>query len=127
MLGNNLFYTFLLAFCLLCPACEDQDKQYRDNIVGRWELAEGLRDAQPTESLEGTYFVFGADGQMSTSLPVGDGTPTAYTLQKGVVRQSVEPPVDYRIQTCADSLLVLTMQLRGVDFELRLRKAPVTE
>lgn len=116
---------FLLASCclLLTASCIDDKKTNPYAIEGRWELTKGFRNQKETETLQGVFFQFGADGNMSTNLPVGADAPTPYELSKNEIRQKSAQEVVYTIQSATDSSLVLAMELRGIQFELQLRKA----
>lgn len=118
-----------IASCLLFfAACDDDNEKIQASIQGRWELVKGFRNLKETETLEGVYFQFGADGKMVTNLPVGADAPTGYELKKNEIHQNSPQPVVYKIQSVTDSTLVLTMEMRGVQFEMQLQKAlPPTE
>ena len=115
---------FLLASCcvLLMASCFDDNSKKQYAIEGRWELTKGFRNQKETETLQGVFFQFGADGKMSTNLPVGADAPTVYELSKNEIRQKSPQEVVYTIQSASDSSLVLAMELRGIQFELQLRK-----
>ncbi len=115
---------FLLASCcvLLMASCFDDNSKNQYAIEGRWELTKGFRNQKETETLQGVFFQFGADGKMSTNLPVGADAPTVYELSKNEIRQKSPQEVVYTIQSASDSSLVLAMELRGIQFELQLRK-----
>lgn len=116
---------FLLASSLLLiAACVDDDKKKPFTIEGRWELFRGFRNQRETETLQGVFFQFGADGKMITNLPVGAESLTDYELKKNEIYQNSPQPVVYKIQSVTDTTLVLTMEMRGVLFEMQLRKAP---
>ena len=115
---------FFLASCLLLfAACGGDNKKTQAAIHGRWELVKGFRNQRETETLHGVFFYFGADGKMTTNLPIGVDTPTDYELKKNEIHQKLPQPVVYKIQSVTDSALVLTMEMRGVQFEMQLQKA----
>lgn len=109
---------------LLVASCIDDDKKIPYSIEGRWELVKGFRNQKETETLQGVFFQFGSDGKMKTNLPVGADVPTDYELHKNEIRQKSPQPVVYQIQSASDTLLVLSMEIRGIQFELQLEKAP---
>ena len=122
MSAHPLLY---IASCLLLLiACDDDSDKTQAAIQGRWELVKGFRNQKETETLEGVYFQFGADGKMVTSLPVGADTPTVFELRNNEIHQKSPQPVVYKIQSVTDSTLVLTMEMRGAQFEMQLQKAP---
>jgi hypothetical protein len=113
---------------LLVAACGGDQKNDNFTIEGRWELVKGFRNQKETETLQGVFFHFGGDGKMTTNLPVGADTPTDYSLSKNEIHQKSPQAVVYNIQSASDSTLVLAMEMRGVQFEMQLRKVqPVTE
>ena len=116
---------FLLASCLLLmAACVDDNPKKTFTIEGRWELVKGFRNQKETETLQGVFFQFGGDGKMTTNLPVGAETLTGYELKKNEIYQNSPQPVVYQIQSVTDTTVVLTMEMRGVLFEMQLQKAP---
>jgi hypothetical protein len=126
MSAHPLLY---IASCLLFfVACDDDNEKIQASIQGRWELVKGFRNMKETETLQGVFFQFGADGKMVTNLPVGADAPTGYDLKKNEIHQNSPQPVMYKIQSVTDSTLVLTMEMRGVQFEMQLQKSlPPTE
>lgn len=60
---------------------------------------------------------------MTTNLPVGADAPTDFELKKNEIHQKSPQPVVYKIQSATDSTLVLAMEMRGVQFEMQLKKA----
>jgi hypothetical protein len=120
----SAYKLIFIAPCLLFfAACDGNNEKTKASILGRWELAKGLRNQKETETLTGVFFQFGADGKMTTSLPVGADKPTDYEINKNEILQKSPQPVTYNIQDVTDSTLVLTMEMRGVQFELQLKKA----
>ncbi|MCC6459989.1 MAG: hypothetical protein IT260_05945 [Saprospiraceae bacterium] len=121
---------------LLAVSCENDSPDNRLALTGRWELTKGFRNKRETGTLGGTYFLFREDGKMQTNLPIGPEEPMDFTLSKNEIRQKSTPPVRYQIQNLSDSMLVLSFELRGMQFEMHFRKAnavspdapqPVTE
>ncbi len=114
----------LIFLLWLFAACEDDTiKKTQTLVYGRWELAKGFRNQKETETLQGVFFHFGTDGKMTTSLPVGADAPTEFELNKNEILQKSPQPVTYRIQSATDSTLVLTMEMRGMQFEMHLVKS----
>jgi len=101
---------------------EDSTEKVRVGLLGRWELFKGYRNRQQTETLAGIYFEFNGDKTMKTNLPLVPETQVEYELSKNTIYQKGLKPLKYEIKELADSVLVLTMVLRGMPFELHLRK-----
>lgn len=121
----RLFAIFLtcISAALFVFSCEDETKSNHLALIGRWEIISGLRNQKPTETLSGTYFRFGDDGKMQTNLPIGPEEPMEYTVSRNEIRQKSTPPVKYLIQGITDSTLALSLELRGMQFEMRFRRA----
>ena len=120
-----LFRLLPLAFLsLLLSSCENERDKNQTALVGRWELTKGLRNKNETQTLQGVYYQFGADGKMHTNLPIGAEEPTDYVVLKTEIEQRSAPPVTYHIQSLTDSVLVLTLQMHGVPFEFQFRRVP---
>jgi hypothetical protein len=115
-----LLVTFLLPLLISCDA--DNEKT-RAALLGRWELVKGFRNQKETGTLEGVFFQFGADGKMMTNLPIGTGMPTEFELRQNEIVQKSPQEVVYRIQSMTSSALVLTAELKGMQFEFHLQKA----
>lgn len=109
---------------LLLFSCEDESKANQSSLIGRWEIVKGFRNQKETETLSGTYFRFNDDGRMQTNLPIGPEEPMEYAVSHNEIRQKSSPPVKYIIQSITDSTLVIGMELRGMQFEMHLRRAP---
>lgn len=114
---------FLATGLLLFAACGGDNEKTQASIQGRWELVKGFRNQKETETLQGVFFQFGVDGKMITNLPIGVDAPVDYALQKNEIHQKSPQPVVYKIQNVTDSTLVLAMEMRGVLFEMQLKKA----
>lgn len=108
---------------LLAVSCENDSPDNRLALTGRWELTKGFRNKRETGTLGGTYFLFREDGKMQTNLPIGPEEPMDFTLSKNEIRQKSTPPVRYQIQNLSDSMLVLSFELRGMQFEMHFRKS----
>lgn len=112
----------VISCLLLFNACDDDTEKTRASILGRWELVAGFRNQKRTETLQGVYFQFDANGKMITNLPVGTEAPTDYDLRQNEILQKGQQPVVYYIKSATDSMLVLTAELRGIPFEFQLQK-----
>lgn len=114
-------------FCLFASltlfSCEDTSEKTQAAIIGHWELTKALRNDRETGTLQGVYFDFGADGMMQTNLPVGVEQPVEYDVdQKEIVQKSTQQ-IRYQALTLEDSILVLSFDMRGMTFEMHLRRA----
>jgi len=92
-------------------------------LTGRWELFKALRNQKATETLDGTYFTFSDAGKMATNLPVGPEGECDFELSGAQVKQKSAKPLTYNIVELSDSLLTLRIELRGMPFELFMRRA----
>jgi len=127
-----MFFRILpLAFAsLLFSSCENETEKNQNALIGRWQLTKGLRNKVETQTLQGVYYEFGADGKMQTNLPIGAESPTEYVVSKKEIEQRSAQPVKYLIQSLSDSTLIMTLEMHGVPFEFQFRRvdesAPVT-
>lgn len=118
----------LLAFLSICPSflsCNGGGESSHPTsaaLTGRWELTRAYRNQKPTETLAGTYFDFLPDGNMQTNLPVGAESPTPFSLEKEILHQKSQPPLQYTVAELTDSTLKLSTQLRGFQFDLHFIK-----
>ncbi len=121
------FHFFLLSAACLTVAfalsgCEETTEANQKAILGDWELIKGTRNEKETESLAGTTFHFGEDGKMATNLPIGIETPTDYEVQKNIISQIGRQTVKYTIKSFTDTSLTLGLEMRGIAFEMLLRR-----
>jgi hypothetical protein len=116
-------FLFVFFSLLLLASCEGDNEKTRASLLGRWELVKGFRNQKETETLQGVFFQFGADGKMTTNLPVGTSAPTEYELRQNQIVQKSPQEVVYSIRSLTDSSLVLTMEMRGVLFEMQMLRA----
>jgi len=122
-IAQLIFFGFLLV-CSSCGA-DDQQKKQKDMLVGKWDLVEGRRNGQLTQSLEGTVFEFSNDGKMYTNLPIPGGADSSYKIEENVVIQTVinDIKINYLIEELTQESLKLSTQLRGYDFNFVLEKS----
>jgi hypothetical protein len=112
----------LLLAVLALSQCASEPVFEAEMLWGRWELREGFRSGKLTESLDGLYFEFGKDGRMNTNLPAGPGE-ARYELEGSSIRQSGNPAdLIYTIQELSDTVMVLSTDLRNVNFRFILQK-----
>ncbi|MCC6280597.1 MAG: hypothetical protein IT262_08355 [Saprospiraceae bacterium] len=123
LLPRVIFTTFCLSAFLVLPSCEDTSEKTQAGIIGHWELTKALRNERETGTLEGVYFDFGPDGKMKTNLPVGAEVPVDYEVDKSIIIQKTPQPIRYQAVTIKDSLLVLQLEMRGMTFEMHMRRA----
>jgi hypothetical protein len=121
-----LFSRLLVAGALLgwMQGCQNEDEQIRQMLTGRWELSRALRNDRATETLKGTYFVFSAAGKMETNLPVGGDVPAPFAIRKDrIIEQQSPQKIKYLIKEISDTALVLGLELRGIRFDMFLKRA----
>lgn len=124
MCARISFLTLLVLTCTFCCiSCEEDQHIDPKTLTGRWELVQGFRNKKETATLAGTYFLFENGSKMKTNLPVGSEEQMEYELDKLSIQQKSSPPVKYEILTLNDTSLILGLELRGMQFELRLRRA----
>lgn len=122
--------THLLTVCSFCigilalsTGCEDEKTKQQALLTGRWELVRGFRNAKETETLAGTYFRFEEQGKMQTNLPLGaNENAVDFTLEKNEIIQSGPMPIKYTIQKLTDTELILVLELRGMQFEMHMKR-----
>ncbi len=121
----RLFFYILSGFAsaVFLTACDDNTASTQSSISGRWELFKGFRNQKETETLSGVFFQFGTDGKMQTNLPVGAEAPTVYELERNEIHQKSPQEVTYFIESVTDTTLVLALEMRGMQFEMHLKKA----
>lgn len=114
----------LLGLFLGALSCNKENEATAKMLMGRWELQEGFRNGEPTESLTDLFFEFGKEGRMETNLPLPEaGGPSTYAAEKQVIVQrqgGVE--VEYQIEMLNDSVLIINTSMRNYDFRFVLRK-----
>jgi len=123
---NHLYIILSLALTssfLACGPEESTDTTSPDQILGRWELRDAMRNGRPTESLDDLYFEFFLDGKMMTN--IGGATESAsYTLEEDQIHQTESQfDVHYQIRELNDSIMVLGTEIRGSSFKFTLAKA----
>jgi hypothetical protein len=106
-------------------SCKPKEDPMLKLLQGRWEIREAYRSEQPTTSLAGLYFEFGAEGKLRTNLPVSETPePATYSLSDGTIRQvQGEQEIDYQIEALNDTALVLNTNLQNFPFRFVLAKS----
>ncbi len=122
---KQLHLTLLIVLLLTSGAsCKKDTDATAKMLLGRWELQEGFRNRQPSESLAGLFFEFGKEGKMSTNLPLTDiaAQATFSADPEKILQRQGEMEVEYQIETLNDSLLIVNTKLRNYDFRFVLKK-----
>lgn len=121
-----------LCFFLTFAACqsESKDTNYEEQILGRWEIREALRNGRPTETLTGAFMEFLPEGRMISNLG-GEPEEADYSLSGVILSSKSERlPADYTIQYLGDSSMVLSFIAREIPFQfslVRSSQAPASE
>ena len=120
----SLYLYLMLAFAVSMIACNDTDKQVNNSaqIIGYWLLQSGLRDKQPTGTLDGTWVKIDANNYFSTNLPVADSEPVPFEIKKGKILTSGASKMEYTISNVTDTTMTLSFSAKGFDFDLNLQK-----
>ena len=123
MKATRFFQFVILIFGLSCfVACSNDEVQDTELILGRWDLQEGLRDGQPTESLDELYFEFFEEGKMRSNI-TGATVDGSYEINGDQLEQRGGPmEVDYTIQALNDTMLLLTAKIHNRDFKLQFAR-----
>lgn len=126
MIQPRIFLATLCSSAILALAsCEDVSEKTQAGITGYWKLTKALRNDRETGTLEGVFFEFRPDGKMLTNLPVGADAPVEFEVDKKNIVQKSAQPVRYEAVTIEDSTLVLRMEMRGVTFEMQLKRSAI--
>lgn len=117
-------FPVLLSLLLVFAACgEDATEKNTVLIQGRWAIYKALRNHKVTGTLEGIYFQFDNNGALTTNLPTGPEEPAPFVVKNSrLEHQYPGKAVVYDIISLNDSLLTLGLELRGIPFELYLKK-----
>ena len=92
-------------------------------IIGKWELLEGYRDGNLTETLADTYFSFTPDGKLQTNLSGGNEIVNFSIDGRTIKQDSQTFPVDYSIDDISESNMTISMAMNGRSFMFVLQKA----
>ncbi len=118
----------LLSVLLVFTACTSDGSETKkdktittDDLNGRWDLSEAVRDGQKTASLEGTYMEFGGNDQLSCNFnETGDDVESSFILKDNTLTHNEQ---NYKIESFSDSELVVSTKLMDFDFKLTFNKA----
>ncbi len=105
------------------PEIESVAKAFgKAQLLGHWEVTETWRDGKPVESMDDAFFEFTESNTMTTNI-LGEAEEHPFELHGDHLHQNAKPhPIDYTIEQGGDSLLVLSMQMRGSSFRFKLLK-----
>ena len=122
--NNNYKLFIMFSFFFTLIGCKEETSEFTEQIFGRWELKEALRNERQAASLENIFFEFYPDGKMITNFNIsGDDQSSDYKVVGNRIRQkNDELSPEYVIDQVNDTILVITTQLRNFDFKLTLRK-----
>jgi hypothetical protein len=123
MKATRFFQIALLILGLCCTiACNEDEVQDTDLILGRWDLREGLRNGSPTESLADLFFEFYEEGKMRTNI-TGSPVDCSYDIEGDQLEQRGGPmDINYTIQMLNDTMLSLTAKIHSYDFKLEMAR-----
>ncbi|NUN99628.1 MAG: hypothetical protein HUU01_03320 [Saprospiraceae bacterium] len=117
------FCTFLVVAAGI-SSCKSEDQiNYAEKILGRWDIREAKRNGDVTESLAGLYFEFQADGAMRTNLSATEETAAYEVRDNKILQRQSQIEADYTIEEISDSTMILTTTLRSYNFRFSLTKA----
>jgi hypothetical protein len=116
-----------LGAVVCASACTDKQadsllRQQRAQLHGRWVISEGWRDNQPTETLDGLYFLFDSTGTMQTNMPLGEETPVPFSIKADQLTQQYGPrrEVIYQVVEQTDSTLSMTTRSQNIQLTMKL-------
>jgi hypothetical protein len=110
---------------LLTTACRS-DKAKVEQLRGVWQLTSATRNGQDAASLEKVFYNFTKDSVLTNFTMKGEEEQATFKIQKDKLIQNTEPPIQYRIIYFDDTLMQLSTELKGFEFQLTLHKAPKT-
>ncbi len=116
----------LSALLLLQTACQDDTGSTsfeKNQLLGRWEIAEAYRNGKKTETLTGTFYEFGEDGNMRTNLnpaAMEESYPFEFDGQK--IQQKGGVKTEFAVEELTDSTLIMKMTISKFPFRLMLNK-----
>ena len=121
----KLFLQGTLVSCCFWIGCQPANMT-TEKLNGRWVVIGGERGNGPTEAMNGMYFIFDADNNMTTNFTMsGEEEKCAYELgsgDMGPLTQKSSDEVLYNITAFADTAMTMTSSWHNVDFTFELRK-----
>lgn len=117
-------YIMSLAISILFFTCDSETSSTSNLFVGRWELEEALKNGKNSDLLEGIYFEFFQDGSLKSNFnATGQEELSKYKIKGEEIQQSEsELNLNFEVSEIKDTVLVLKTQLRGVNYQLLLKK-----
>jgi hypothetical protein len=110
---------------MACQSESPKAKSYnKADLIGHWEISKAWRNGKQTETLTGTYYEFGEDGNMKTNL-----TPTTmeesygYSFSGHEIKQKGETEITYKVDSLTPNFLAMSMAIQNFPFVLELNKA----
>lgn len=113
----------VVLFSFAFSSCGNDNAVLLTELSGRWEITEAFRNGKATDTMEGMFFEFTEDGQLTTNMTGAEET-YQYELDGDQIEQregTIE--TDYTIESLESNQLVLTMTLSGKPFRLILEQA----
>jgi len=115
---------FLLLFigsCVFYACGKDAAISSDAQLTGSWQLQRALRNNMETSTLDGLYFEFGSDGDLTTNLMSETAQQGSYVQEEGqIITQGVNLPLTYTITSMTDSTLHLKSRYQGYQFVFEL-------
>lgn len=112
-----------LLLLIFFSACEDDQLNQAAQLIGHWEVVAAYRNGAPTESLDGLFYTFSADGQLRTNM-TGTEADYRYELDDTELFQQEGPlEVTYQVEIFAADTLILLTELRRKHFRFVLQRA----
>ena len=86
--NNNYKLFIMFSFFFTLIGCKEETSEFTEQIFGRWELKEALRNERQAASLENIFFEFYPDGKMITNFNIsGDDQSSDYKVVGNRIRQ----------------------------------------
>ena len=109
-----------LVSVLFAGACKQRSDIEQDNLYGKWDILDAMRNGNVTQYLRGGYFIIDANGTMTVNLTGSDETGP-YTLQDKTLR--VSNAKDFTIESLkGDSMTMRYIMSPQSDFLIHLIK-----
>ncbi len=121
---KHIFITLpILLLFFNCQTDTTKKPTTAELLIGKWELAEAMRDNKPTTSLDGAYFIFDEAGMLASNF-YGTEVKSPYSLKNEdkVIYHDNQYKTDYNIQLLEENKLVLLFSVRNTKFNLSLKK-----
>ncbi len=109
---------------MILGSCQQSNNLNQSDIIGAWEIIGAVRNGQETETLNGAFFEFTRDSQMTTNI-MGREETSNYTCENGVIQQSShdgEPLLVIHAKLENRDLIEFQTEIQNIEFTLKLRK-----